>query len=67
MLASRVKIIIEEKGMTIRDVVALTGLSSRTILKARSTISDCQLSTLERLADALKTAVKDFFEETPDE
>jgi Predicted transcriptional regulator len=66
MFRSKVKETMKSKGTTIRDLVAETGLSSKTINKARQDegISECRLSTLARIAQALGVSTKDLYEET---
>ena len=66
MFSSKVKEAMKSKGTTIRDLVAETGLSSKTINKARQDegISECRLSTLGRIAQALEVKTKDLYEET---
>ena len=64
MFISRVKEAMKAKNATIRDLVADTGLSSKTVTKARQDegISECRLSTLGRIAHALDVSVKDLFD-----
>ena len=65
MFKSNIRMIMEEKKITMREMTALTGLSSRTLTKARSDaeISECRLSTLARIAAALGVKTKRLFEE----
>ena len=64
MITSNVKRLMEEKGITIRKMVELTGLADVTILRSRrEAIVQCRLSTLETIALCLKCKVKDLFEE----
>lgn len=64
MITSNVKKLMEEKGITIRALVAQTKLSDKTILRARGGhIVECRLYTLQTLAQALECRVKDLFEE----
>ena len=64
MIASNVKEIMESKGITIRAMVEKTGLSDKTILRARGGgIRECRLYTLETMAAFLGCAMKDLFEE----
>ena len=53
----------EEKGATNRSLAAETGISTRTIDKARKDagIAECRLSTLVRIATALEVDAKDLF------
>jgi len=54
----------EDKGVTIRNMVANTGISDNTILRARcSRINECRVYTLETIANYLGCKVKDLFEE----
>lgn len=64
MITSNVKEIMKNKRIKIRDL-AKTGISSATMVKARSDegIAECRLSTLSRIAEALGVSVKDLFEE----
>lgn len=64
MLISNVKRIMTEKGVTIRAMVADTGLSGDTISRARKAqISMCSLGTLEIMAKYLGCKIKDLFDE----
>lgn len=67
MIKSYVKKLMEEKGATNRSLALDTGLSTRTIDKARKDagIAECRLSTLKRIADCLGVPVKDLFEDVP--
>ena len=59
----------KEKKLTIRQLESETGMSTRTLNKARSNdgISECRLSTIARIADALGVDVKETFEIKPSE
>ena len=64
MITSNVRKLMEDKGVTIRDMVANTGISDKTILRARcSRINECRVYTLEAIANYLGYRVKDLFEE----
>lgn len=64
MIRSNVRQLMEIKGITLRELMALTGLSNETILRARGQkISKCRLETLEALATALQCKTKDLYEE----
>lgn len=65
MFTSKVKEAMKSRNTTIRDLVAETGLSSKTVNKARQDegISECRLSTLGRIADALSVGTKDLYDE----
>ena len=61
MVTSNVKKIMEEKRVTIRAMVAATGLSDATILRARRDITQCRLSTLEIIANCLECQLNELF------
>ena len=64
MITSNVKTLMQIKKLTIRHMVALSGLSDKTILRARSDkIVECRLYTLQTLAKHLDCKVKDLFDE----
>ena len=65
MFVSKLPEIMKKNKMTARAVIALTGLSSTTLTKARrdESISECRLSTLARIAKALGVSTKDLYEE----
>jgi len=64
MITSNVRKLMEDKGVTIRDMVAKTGISDKTILRARcSRINECRVYTLETIANYLSCKIKDLFEE----
>lgn len=64
MITSNVKKLMDEKGIRIRQLVALSGLSDKTILRARSGhIVECRLYTLQTIAKFLECKVKDLFSE----
>ena len=64
MITSNVKKLMDDKGVTIRGMVALSGLSDKTILRARGEhIVECRLYTLQTIANFLECKVKDLFEE----
>ena len=64
MFHSNIKEIMGRKGITLRKLVELSEVSKQTIVKARSDsgISECRLSTLGRIANALEVPLKDLFE-----
>ena len=67
MIFSKVRSVMEERGMTYRTLKDKTGLSLPTIERARGPlIRECRLSTLEAIARALGCGVKDLFDEVPD-
>ena len=54
MIRSNVKEIMEKKGVTVRNLMAQTGLADGTILRARDArIGRCTLDTLATIAGAL--------------
>lgn len=68
MVKSKIKDLMEEKGMTFAALEKLTGCSSQTITRARGEmIRECRLSTLEAIARALSVKIADLFEESSEE
>ena len=69
MFKSRIKILMEQKGFTLRSLSGVTSLSLRTINKARTDagIAECRLSTLKRIAVALGVGVTQLFDEVDGE
>lgn len=64
MITSNVRKIMEKEGVTIRKMVEDTGVSDKTVLRARSDkINQCRLYTLETIAAYLGCSVKDLFNE----
>ncbi len=64
MITSNVKKIMDAKKITIRALVAMSRLSDKTILRARSEhIVECRLYTLQTIAGHLGCRVKDLFSE----
>jgi len=64
MVIGKVKEVMDDKGISIRDVATATGLSTCTIHRARGKmIGRCTLDTLATIAQALDCRVKDLFEE----
>jgi len=64
MLTSNIKSIMKERKVTIRAMVADTGLSGDTISRARKDqISMCSLGTLGIMAKYLGCKIKDLFDE----
>lgn len=65
MITSNVKKIMADKKMTIRALVALSGLSDKTVLRTRNEhIVECRLYTLQTVARHLGCKVKDLFTES---
>ena len=64
MFTSNVREIMKREKMTVRGMVWATGLASATINRAKRnrSISDCRLSTLGKIADALEVPVKELFD-----
>lgn len=64
MIASRVKETMEAQGVTMRELIARTGLSMQTVNRARGPmIARCTLETLASIAGALGVTTKDLYEE----
>jgi Predicted transcriptional regulator len=65
MFFSNVKKLMKDKGLKTVELSERTGLSSATIAKARQDegISECRLSTLAKIADALGVKTKRLYEE----
>lgn len=62
VMKSKVKELMDKKGVSIRKMVQETGLSSGTLHRARGKLIDkCTLNTLERIADVLGVEAKDLF------
>ena len=64
MFKSNVKKTMKDKGIKTVFLSEKTGLSSATIAKARqgTSIAECRLSTLGRIANALDVPVKELFD-----
>ena len=69
IFTSNVKALMKEKKMTIEQIVQQHGLSRATLHKARQDegISECRLSTLGRIAQALDVGTKELYEEAQKE
>ena len=71
MFKSKIDQILKEKGISTYTLAEKSGVSRQSLFKARSDsgISECRLSTLGRIANALEVPLKDLFEgeygETP--
>lgn len=64
MFISHLKVLMRERKVTVRGLMATTGLADGTILRARGPmIERCTLDTLARIAAALGVRVKDLFSE----
>ena len=67
MIKSKVKELMSAKNITYEQLEKKTGLSSRTITRARShLISECRLSTLRLIAKELGVQISDLYEDLPD-
>ena len=64
MIVSNVKKVMKDRGIKTVDLSQRTGFSSATLAKARSDsgISECRLSTLGRIANAMEVPVKELFD-----
>ena len=62
---SNIKTLMERKGKTLRGLAEETGISDRTILRARKheLIGLCKLETLGAIAKALNVKTKDLYDE----
>ena len=62
---SNIKILMEKKGKTLRGLADETGISDRTILRARKDelIGVCKLETRGAIAKALGVKTKDLYDE----
>lgn len=69
MFISHFNRLIKEKKITTQKLADLSGVSRQALFKARQDdgISECRLSTLTRIADALGVDVKETFERKPSE
>lgn len=69
MFKSNIKKIMNEKKVTIRDAVEVSGLSSATIHKLRDDegIAECRLSTLAKIGSALGVKTKRLYDEVDDD
>jgi DNA-binding Xre family transcriptional regulator len=65
MITSNLKYVMRRKNITINKLIEMSGVSNHTIVRARrtSSINECTLGTLEKIADALDCKVKDLFEQ----
>ncbi|MDZ7760826.1 MAG: helix-turn-helix transcriptional regulator [Desulfovermiculus sp.] len=64
-MISKIKAIMNEKNVTIRQLEQDSGLNNVTILRARKdeTIIKCTLETLAKIAAALGVSTKDLYDE----
>ncbi|WP_298995961.1 helix-turn-helix transcriptional regulator [uncultured Desulfovibrio sp.] len=69
MFASNIRELMDNKKMTVRDLVKLTGMSSRTIQRAISdgSIHKCELGTLAKIGLALGVKTKRLYDEVDNE
>ncbi len=65
-MKSRLEQVMKDKGVTIRELEKLSGVTTVTIVRARKDglIGRCSLDTIQKLATALGCSVYDLF--TPD-
>lgn len=62
MLRSNLKPLMEQRGITLRQMVEDTGLAEMTVIRARrGQISACRLETLVSIANYLGCTVNDLF------
>jgi len=63
VFVSNIAEIMKRKRVTVRELASLSGLSLDTINRARRNrgISECRLSTLGRIADALGVPINKLF------
>lgn len=68
MFSSNVRMIMDKKGKTIRDIASETALSVSTIHRATQdeTIGACQLNTLAKIGAALGVKTKKLYDEIGD-
>lgn len=64
-MKSKVREMMEDRGITVRGLAESHSITLRTIMKARDTrhFRNCRIGTLEKIAHALGCKVKDLFEE----
>ncbi len=68
MVVSKIKYLMEQQGISVRKMCALTGLSLQTVVRSRDArISTCTVGVLEVIAHALGVRVIDLFEEVDGE
>jgi DNA-binding Xre family transcriptional regulator len=67
-MKSNIKNIMENNGVTLRELMSRTGLANKTVLHARSheKIETCTLRTLAKIASALGVSTKDLYEDAQD-
>lgn len=64
VVVSKIKDLMQEQGLTLKDLEQRTGLSNETINRARGErILKCRVETLQTIATALGVKVTDLFEE----
>lgn len=68
-MKSKLEQVMKDKGVTIRLLEQLSGVTSVTIVRARKDelIAKCSLETLQKLAVALGCSVHDLFDDDPDQ
>lgn len=66
MIKSNVREIMAIRGMSVRQLVKKSGTAMQTVTNVRSNaIKGCQLSTLERIAEALEVSPHELFTYIP--
>ena len=64
MFSSKINQLLDEKGVSTYAIAEKSGVSRQSLFKARQDagISECRLSTLGRIANALEVPVKELFD-----
>lgn len=60
-MESNLSKIMKEQNISIRSLAYLSGVSPTTIYKAKHNISECSISTLQKIAMALNVELKELF------
>ncbi len=63
-MKSKLPSIMKEKGLSVRSLATIASVSPVTIHKAKYSISECGLTSLKKIADALDIKVSELFEES---
>ena len=65
-MKSKLKSIMKEKKVTVRELQKMSGVSLQTITKARDErISTCSIRSIYSIAKALEASIVDLIEEEP--
>ena len=64
-ISERLKVLREERGLSIRALGRLCGLSATTLSVIERGLSSPSVSTLYKISTALEIPITAFFEETP--